>query len=148
VLLERCGEQRIEGNLATAVAALGRSHAALHERAANLDVGDRCVKCQMPPLERNGLADANARGSQEPEEQVPLRRDQGKHLGELVAAHRLRLAVFHVLDGRSMRQVHVSRRVGADQALPDGSRQTGPEGRHDVAHGRVREQSLLCLLVA
>jgi hypothetical protein len=58
--MKRRGEQRIEWNLATAVAALGRSHPALHERAADLDVGDRRVKCQMPPLECNGLADANA----------------------------------------------------------------------------------------
>ena len=90
-----------------AVAALGRSHPALHECAADLHVGDRRVDLKIPPLERNGLADADASGGQEPEEQVPLRRDQGKHLGQLVATHRLRLVVFHVLGGRSMRQVHV-----------------------------------------
>ena len=138
----------MEWKLATAVAALGRSHAALYERGADLDVGDRRVDLKMPPLERNGLADADARCDQEPEEQMPLVGDQGEHLGQLVAAHRLRLVVFEILDGWPVRQVHVSRWVGADQALPDGSRQTGSKRRHDVAHGRVREQSFLCLLVA
>ncbi|HEY5285908.1 MAG TPA: hypothetical protein VIJ50_02250, partial [Solirubrobacteraceae bacterium] len=53
-------------NVSMSCPALGRSHPALHERAADLDVGDRRVDLKMPPLECNGLADANARGGQEP----------------------------------------------------------------------------------
>jgi hypothetical protein len=128
VLVERRGEQWIEWDLATAVAALGRSHAALHERAADLDVGDRRVDLKVPPLKRNGLADADARGDQEPEEQMPLVMDEGEHLRQLVAAHRLRLVVLHVLGGQSMRQVYVSRRDGADQALTDDGLQAGRNG--------------------
>lgn len=85
---------------------------------------------------------------QEPEEQVPLVRDERQDLRQLVAAHRLRFILFQALDGRPVRKVNVSRGVRADQTLADSRCETGPQRRHDVAHRRIREHSLLCLLVA